>query len=138
MVAYAVQRNKQRTRLTRRNSASYVGTGTVIQRCTTRPKACTSVRCVGSSQCTVGNLPTKQYIIILLGSRSTSTFETRSRCMKVVAFGTILSFTMNTPPLNAFTHEPVFPSVSLVSSYPVNPHTTSNRSFILCFHLSIR
>src|SRR2546422_10705190 len=71
LVAYAVQRRRRRSFATEGNGASYVGTGTSVPRCTTRPKACTSVRCVGSSfQCTVGFLPTRQYSNILPGSRS--------------------------------------------------------------------
>jgi hypothetical protein len=51
--------------------------------------------------------------------------------MKVVAFGTILSKQMNTPPLDAFLHKHVFPTVSHVQSYPNNSHNLSNRSLIL-------
>ena len=48
--------------------------------------------------------------------------------MKVVAFGTILSKKMNTPHLNAFVQEHVFPFVQNAPSYLINPHNLSNRS----------
>src|SRR5947209_16890521 len=109
------------------NSASYAGTGILVHRCTIQPKACTSVRCVGSSiQYTVGFLPTKQHFTILLGSRSSECLRQRSHGMKVAAFGTILSNKMNTPPLDAFLHKHVFHSSQ--SYHPTQSILTTSNS----------